>query len=163
MVAGARLPAGVVRAYLHTTPERMCDVWHDTVVGHVHAHAVGYNGHLANGLAAVFIACGQDVANVANAAVGITDFDRTDDGDLYASVTLPALTVGTVGGGTGLGTARECLDMLGCAGAGKARKFAEVVAAALLAGELSMGAAIASGEFVAAHETYGRNRPTGGC
>jgi hydroxymethylglutaryl-CoA reductase (NADPH) len=159
VVAGARLPAAVVRAYLHTTPARMLDVWHRTVLGHLTAHAAGYNAHLANGLTAVFIACGQDVANVANAAVGVTNFDLTDGGDLYVSVTLPALTVGTVGGGTGLGTGRECLALLGCAGAGKARKFAEVVAAALLAGEVSMGAAVASGEFVAAHEAYGRNRP----
>ncbi|HEY4595256.1 MAG TPA: hydroxymethylglutaryl-CoA reductase, partial [Thermoanaerobaculia bacterium] len=81
------------------------------------------------------------------------------DGDLYASVTLPALTVATVGGGTGLGTARECLEMLGCAGTGHAPKLAEIAAATLLAGELSMGGAIASGEFVDAHEEYGRNRP----
>ncbi|PYR57372.1 MAG: hypothetical protein DMF85_13895 [Acidobacteria bacterium] len=69
------------------------------------------------------------------------------------------LTVATVGGGTALGTSRECLEVLGCAGAGCARKFAEIVAATLLAGEISMAAAIASGEFVAAHEKYGRNRP----
>jgi hydroxymethylglutaryl-CoA reductase (NADPH) len=99
------------------------------------------------------------VANVANSAVGITAFERTAEGDLYASVTLPALTVATVGGGTGLGTARECLEMLGCAGAGGAPKLAEIAAATLLAGELSMAGAIASGEFVAAHEAYGRNRP----
>jgi hydroxymethylglutaryl-CoA reductase (NADPH) len=159
VIAGALLPARVVRAYLHATPAQLCDVWHRTVLGHLHAHAVGYNAHLANGLAALFIACGQDAANVANAAVGLTNFDFTDAGDLYASVTLPSLTVGTVGGGTGLGTGRECLELLGCAGAGNARKFAEIAAATLLAGELSMGAAIASGEFVAAHETYGRNRP----
>jgi hydroxymethylglutaryl-CoA reductase (NADPH) len=162
VIAGALLPAPLVRTYLHTTPARMCDVWHRTVLGHVHAHAVGYNAQLANGLNALFIACGQDVANVANAAVGITNFDLTDSGDLYASVTLPSLTVGTVGGGTQQGTGRECLELLGCAGSGKAVKFAEIVAATLLAGELSMGAAIASGEFVAAHETYGRNRPTEG-
>ena len=158
-VAGALVPASVVRSYLHTTPEGLVEMWHLTVLGHVQAHAVGYNGHYANGLAAVFIACGQDVANVVNSSVGITDFEVTPEGDLYASVTLPSLTVATVGGGTGLGTSRECLEMLGCAGAGHAAKFAEVVAATLLAGELSMGAAIASGEFVAAHETYGRNRP----
>ncbi len=134
-------------------------MWHQTVLGHVQANAVGYNGHYANGLAAVFIACGQDVANVVNSAVGVTNFEVTGQGDLYASVTLPSLTVATVGGGTQLGTSRECLEMLGCAGAGKAPKFAEIVAATLLAGELSMGAAIASGEFVQAHETYGRNRP----
>ena len=130
-------------------------------MGHVQAGALGYNAHLANGLAALFIACGQDVANVANAAVGITHYELTEEGDLYASLTLPALTVATVGGGTGQGTAHECLELLGCAGQGRARKFTEIAAAALLAGELSMAGAIASGEFVEAHETYGRNRPDG--
>lgn len=159
VVAGALLPASVIRTYLRTTPERLCDMWHRTMIGHVQANAVGYNGHYANGLTAIFIACGQDVANVVNSSVGITDFELTPEGDLYASVTLSSLTVATVGGGTALGTSRECLESLGCAGAGKAPKFAEIVAASLLAGELSMGAAIASGEFVDAHETYGRNRP----
>jgi len=159
-VAGASLPAAVVRTHLHATPQQLFDVWRHTLLGHTQAHAAGYNAHFANGLAAIFIACGQDVANVVNSAVGITHFELTDGGDLYASVTLPSLTVATVGGGTALGTSRECLEMLGCAGDGKAVKFAEIVAASLLAGELSMGAAIASGEFVAAHETYGRNRPS---
>jgi hydroxymethylglutaryl-CoA reductase (NADPH) len=136
-------------------------MWQHTVLGHIHANAVGYNGHYANGLAALFIACGQDVANVANSAIGITNFEVTDAGELYASVTLPSLTVATVGGGTGLGTFRECLELLGCYGAERARKLAEIAAATLLAGELSMGAAIASSEFVSAHETYGRNRPSG--
>jgi hydroxymethylglutaryl-CoA reductase (NADPH) len=161
VVAGALLPAAVVRAYLHATTADLCDLWHATMLGHVHAHAVGYNAHYANGLTALFIACGQDVANVVNSATGITEFEQTGEGDLYASVTLPSLSVATVGGGTGLGTSRECLAMLGCAGAGKAPKLAEIAAATLLAGELSMAAAIASGEFVAAHETYGRNRPEG--
>jgi len=159
VVAGALLPARQVRLYLHTTPQALCQVWHHTVLGHIQANAMGYNGHYANGLTALFMACGQDVANVVNASVGITNFELTDDGDLYASVTLPSLTVATVGGGTGLGSSRECLEMLGCFGAGHAPKFAEIVAATLLAGELSMGAAIASGEFVAAHENYGRNYP----
>ena len=159
VLAGARIPARLVRAYLHTTPAQMADLWQRTVLGHLQAASLGYNGHFANGLTALFIACGQDVANVANSAVGVTVFERTEEGDLHASVTLPSLTVATVGGGTGLGTARECLEMLGCVGEGSAPKLAEIAAATLLAGELSMGAAIASGEFVAAHETYGRNRP----
>jgi hydroxymethylglutaryl-CoA reductase (NADPH) len=162
VVAGALVPAHILKSYMHTTPERLCDMWHRTVLGHIQANAIGYNGHYANGLAAIFIACGQDVANVVNSSVGITNFEVTEEGDLYASVTLPSLTVATVGGGTQRGTARECLEMLGCAGAGRVAKFAEIVAATLLAGELSMGAAIASGEFVQAHETYGRNRPKGG-
>ena len=161
VIAGARLPPRVVRAYLHTTPEGMAEVWRHTVLGHLQGGTLGYNGHYANGLTALFIACGQDVANVANSAVGVTCFEVTPEGDLYASVTLPALTVATVGGGTGLGTARECLEVLGCAGSGHAPKLAEIAAATLLAGELSMGAAIASGELVAAHESYGRNRPEG--
>ena len=157
--AGATIPAKTVRTYLHSTPEALVDLWQSTVTGHLRAQTMGYNGHMANGLAAMFIACGQDVANLVNSAVGVTLFEVTDTGDLYASVTLPSLTVATVGGGVGLGTSRECLEILGCFGNGKAQKFAEIIAATLLAGELSFGAAIASGEFVQAHESYGRNRP----
>jgi len=162
VVAGARLPARVCRAFLHATPEQMADVWRHTMLGHVQGGTLGYNGHYANGLTALFIACGQDVANVANSAVGVTTFEVTEEGDLYATATLPSLTMATVGGGTGLGTARECLEMLGCVGAGQAPKLAEIAAALVLAGDLSMGAAIASGEFVQAHEEYGRNRPAEG-
>lgn len=159
VVAGARISGTVLQSYMRVTPARVVEVWHHTVIGHLQANAIGFNAHYANGLAAIFIACGQDVANVANAAVGITDFELTPDGDLYASVTLPSLTVATVGGGTGLGTSAECLNVLGCRGSGHAPKLAEIIAATLLAGELSMAAAIGSGEFVAAHEAYGRNRP----
>jgi hydroxymethylglutaryl-CoA reductase (NADPH) len=160
ITAGALLSKEVVKAYLHTTPARLFDMWHHTILGHLQANVIGYNGHYANGLAAIFIACGQDVANITNSAIGVTNFEVTDEGDLYASVTLPSLTVATVGGGTGLGTSRECLEMIGCAGSGNAAKFAEIVAATILAGELSMGSAIASEEFVQAHETFGRNRPS---
>lgn len=159
VVAGARIPAELLFAYMRITPKGIADVWHSTVIGHLQANAIGFNAHYANGLTALFIACGQDVANVANAAVGITDYEVTGEGDLYASVTLPSLTIATVGGGTGLGTSRECLELLGCAGAGGAPKLAEIVAATVLAGEISMAAAIGTGEFVSAHEEYGRNRP----
>lgn len=157
--AWARLPRAVTRAVLGATPEQIAAVWRDTIVGHLQAGALGFNAHYANGLTALFIACGQDVANVANSAVGITHFETVGDGDLSASVTLHALTVATVGGGTGQGTARECLELMQCFGDGAAPKLAEITAALLLGGELSMAAAIASGEFVQAHETYGRNRP----
>lgn len=160
VTAGVLLPRRVVQTVLHSTPEQLFDMWHHTVLGHLRTGALGYNGHYANGLTALFIATGQDVANVANAAVGVTNFELTADGDLHASVTLTSLTLATIGGGTGLGTSHECLAMLGCTGSGQARKLAEITAATLLAGELSMGGAIASEEFVNAHETYGRNRPT---
>jgi hydroxymethylglutaryl-CoA reductase (NADPH) len=159
VTAGALIPQEILKLYLHVSAEQMYQVWQSTVVGHLQAGAIGYNAHYANGLAAIFIATGQDVANVANAACGITVFELHTEG-LYASVTLPALTVATIGGGTGLATQREALDIMGCYGAGKAKKLAEIVAAAVLGGEISMGAAMASGEFVAAHEQYGRNRPS---
>ena len=109
--------------------------------------SVGVQGHYANGLAAMFIACGQDAACVAEAAVGVTRFEPSADGGLYAAVTLPNLIVGTVGGGTGLPSQRACLDIMGLAGAGQARAFAEVAAAVALAGELSITGALAAGEF----------------
>ncbi|MDA8018716.1 MAG: hydroxymethylglutaryl-CoA reductase [Thermoanaerobaculia bacterium] len=169
VTAGCRIPERTVRAVLHSTPEDMAAMWHRTVVGHLASGAIGHNGHVANGLTALFLATGQDVANVANSSVAITQLEVVFDEDegrqaLWASVTLPSLSVATVGGGTGLGTSRECLGLLGCAdgdppGQGQAPKLAEIVAATVLAGELSMAAAIASGEFVEAHESYGRNRP----
>ncbi|HEY3132554.1 MAG TPA: hydroxymethylglutaryl-CoA reductase [Acidobacteriota bacterium] len=158
VTAGAHLPETILKAYLGCSSQQLCRVWHSTVLGHLGANSVGYNGQFANGLTAMFIATGQDVANVVNSACGITSFESVDGG-LYVSLTLPALSVATVGGGTALATQRECLEMLGCFGSGKARKLAEIFAAALLGGEISMGSAIASGEFATAHERYGRNRP----
>jgi hydroxymethylglutaryl-CoA reductase (NADPH) len=159
VTAGATLSAELIKKYLHTTPAKLVDLWHHTILGHLQGNAIGYNAHYANGLAALFIACGQDVANILNSAVGITNFELLDDGQAYVSVTLPSLTVGTVGGGTGSGTSLECLRMLGVAGNGGARKLAEIIAATLLAGEISMAAAIVSHEFTQAHDRYGRNRP----
>ena len=120
---------------------------------------VNNNGlHAANGITALFIACGQDVANVAEGSAGIIHAEPTDDGGLYLSITLPALIVATHGGGTALPTQRECLEMLGCTGPGTARRLAEIVAATVLAGELSLASAISSLDWVSSHEQYGRNR-----
>jgi hydroxymethylglutaryl-CoA reductase (NADPH) len=120
---------------------------------------VNNNGlHAANGITALFIACGQDVANVAEGSAGIIHAEPTDDGDLYLSITLPALIVATHGGGTGLPTQRDCLELLGCTGDGTAPKLAEIVAATVLAGELSLASAISSLDWVSSHEQYGRNR-----
>ena len=127
-----------------------------SVIGGVMSGSVGVQGHFANGLAAMFIACGQDAACVAEAAVGTTRFETRPNGGLYAAVTLPNLIVGTVGGGTKLPSPRACLDILGLAGTGHARAFAEVAAAVVLAGELSITGAIAAGEFTRAHQRLAR-------
>jgi hydroxymethylglutaryl-CoA reductase (NADPH) len=115
-------------------------------------------GHYANGLTALFIACGQDAACVSEAAVGVTRFEVGTDGELYAAVTLPNLIVGTVGGGTGLPSQRACLEILGLSGTGHARALAEVCAALALAGELSIIAALSAGHFAQAHEKLARGR-----
>jgi hydroxymethylglutaryl-CoA reductase (NADPH) len=158
VTAGALLTHEALRLYLHVTADQLFRVWQSTVQGNIEAGAIGYNGHASNGLAAIFIATGQDVANVVNSSCSLTTFEPHADG-IYASVTLSALSVATVGGGTALPTPREALRIMDCVGTGKAAKLAEIVAAAILGGEVSMGAAIASQEFVGAHERYGRNRP----
>ena len=113
--------------------------------------------HSANGITAMFIATGQDVANVSEASAGILYSEITDEGDLYLSVTLPSLIIATCGGGTGLATQKECLEMLHCYGPGKALKFAEIVASVVLAGEISLASAISSLDWVTSHEELGRN------
>lgn len=154
--AEVTVPREVLERRLHTTAGRMVDYWQMSALGGVMTGSIGVHGHYANGIAALFIACGQDAACVAEAAVGVTRFQAAEDGALYASVTLPNLIVGTVGGGTGLPTQRACLDIMGLAGPGHARAFAEVTAALALAGELSITGALAAGHFTRAHRRLAR-------
>ena len=127
-------------------------------VGALQAGSAYSGAHSANGIAALFIATGQDEANVAESHAGITYGQLLENGDYYWSVTLPAVICATYGGGTGLPTQRECLEMLGCFGAGKADKFAEIVAAVVLAGDVSLTSAVLAGDWVTSHEALGRNR-----
>jgi hydroxymethylglutaryl-CoA reductase (NADPH) len=112
---------------------------------------IGANAHFANGLGAVYMACGQDVAQIVNASIGIVTLDVLPNGDLHIAAKMPNLVIATVGGGTGLSTQAECLQIMDCYGPGKAKKFAEILGATLLAGEISIYAALASGKFVQAH------------
>lgn len=146
----------IVRGVLKSTPQAMAAYWQASTLAVVQSGAIGAQGHVANGLAALFIACGQDAACVAESATGITRMQVTAEGDLYVALTLPNLMVGTVGGGTGLPTQRECLEMLDCAGAGKAKKLAEIAAATALSGEISIAAALSAGHFSSAHQNLGR-------
>lgn len=154
VVAEAVLRERSVERFLHTTPEAMAEYCRISWIGGVQSGSIGVQGHYANALAAIFICCGQDVACLSEASVGITTMQVDHHGDLYVSVSLPNLTVGTVGGGSYLPGARDCLRMLGCEGSGNARKFAEICAATVLAGEVSIIAAIASGDFARAHTTF---------
>ena len=158
MSAEIEMSYDIVNQVLKTTPAKMAEYWQASTVGAIQTGSIGAQGHYANGLAALFIATGQDAACVSEASVGITRMEVTEDGGLYAAVTLPNLIVGTVGGGTGLPTQRECLEMMDCYGADKARKFAEICAAVVLSGELSIAAALSVGHFTSAHQKLGRKK-----
>ncbi len=158
VTAEALIPGKYIERFLHTTSERMVQYWQMSVLGGVMTGTIGVQGHYANGLAALFIACGQDAACVAEAAVGITRFARMENDDLYVSVTLPNMIVGTVGGGTKLPSQQAALQLMGLAGAGHAKAFAEVCAAAVLAGEISIIGSLSAGDFTKAHDDLARKR-----
>lgn len=151
----------IILGKLKTTPEKMAEVnYRKNLLGSARAGSLGFNAHAANIAAALFIACGQDAAHVVEASYAITTMELVEEG-LYCSVTLPSLPVGTVGGGTGIGAQQECLGMLGVAGAGdppgmNAKKLAEITAAAILAGEVSLVAALAARHLAKAHAALGR-------
>ncbi len=154
----ATLPRAVVAAVLKSSPENMERFGRAAAYGSLKTGTLGVQAHCANGLAALFIACGQDAACVAEAAVGIVRMEVDAAGDLYVAGTFPNLIVGSVGGGTHLSTQRECLEIMDCFGAGKANRLAEITAGVCLAGELSILAALAEGHFVRAHASLGRRK-----
>jgi len=153
--ASAVLPADLVRTMFRSTPVRMRRFLDACNAVLAQRGATAPNIHVANALAALFIACDQDPAFVTvSFRNACTAFDVDAEGALHASVTLPNLIVGTLGGGTKLPAQRECLEILGCSD--DARKLAEIVAAVTLAGEVSVAGAVSAGEFTRAHTVLGR-------
>uniref|UniRef100_A0A3P9IL06 3-hydroxy-3-methylglutaryl coenzyme A reductase n=1 Tax=Oryzias latipes TaxID=8090 RepID=A0A3P9IL06_ORYLA len=131
------------------------------LVGSAMAGSVGgFNAHAANIVAAIFIACGQDPAQAVSSSSCITQMEPSgpDGQDLYISCTMPSIELGTVGGGTNLPPQQACLQMLGVSGPNEpgenARQLARVVCGAVLAGELSLMAALAAGHLVKSHMTH---------
>jgi hydroxymethylglutaryl-CoA reductase (NADPH) len=159
--AQLRLRAAVIGETLHASPEAMLRYHRNNVETAALAGGFGFNMHIANGITALGLATGQDVAYVGESANGLLVIEPLGD-DLLLTLTIPSLYVGTVGGGTGLPTHRPCLEMMGCQGPGSALKLAEIFAGTCLAGEISVLAAIASDQFVRAHDKLGRNRPGAG-
>ena len=158
VTAEAVVPRAALQQIMRVAPESLH--YHNQVanIGAFISGANNNGAHSPNAITAMFIATGQDVANVSEGSAGIIYSEITADGDLYLSITIPSLIVATHGGGTGLPTQSECLELLGCKGRGKVNKFAEIVAGVVLAGELSLASAISSLEWVSSHEQYGRNR-----
>ena len=157
VTAEATIPRDVLIREMRAEPEALAYHWGVASVGAFLAGANNNGLHSANGITALFIATGQDVANVAESSAAVIYTELTPARDLYISITIPSLIVATHGGGTGLPTQRECLGLLGCTGPGTVNKFAEIVAGVVLAGEISLAAAISSSDWVTSHERYGRN------
>ncbi len=162
VIAEAVIPREIVEKKLKTTPELIAEVnYRKNLVGSAQAASYGFNAHFGNIVGAIFLATGQDEAQITEGSHGITLAEVTPEGDLYISITMPSLEIGTVGGGTRVPTQREALSIMGVAGGGdppgsNAKKFAEIVAGAVLAGELSLLAAIAAKHLAKAHKELGR-------
>jgi hydroxymethylglutaryl-CoA reductase (NADPH) len=159
VVAEATIPTELLERIMRTSSAQLYRARQVSNLGGFMSGVNNNGAHSANGITAMFIATGQDAANVAESSAAFVYTELRPNGDYYYSVTIPSLIVATYGGGTGLATQRECLEMLDCYGTGKVRKFAEIVAATVLCGELSLGAAVVAEEWVEAHDLFGRNRP----
>ncbi|MEK7119654.1 MAG: hydroxymethylglutaryl-CoA reductase [Patescibacteria group bacterium] len=164
--AEVTLPASVLRDVLNSTAREVHEVWiAKCMIGSAMSGSMGCNAQYANVIAAMFLATGQDPAHVSECSVGITTCEVMNEHDLYVSVYLPDLMVGTVGGGTGLATQKEALSLLGVAGGTPAgekgknsQRFAEIVGAAVLAGEISLLASLEEGTLAKAHERLARGK-----
>ncbi|MGZ7159776.1 MAG: hydroxymethylglutaryl-CoA reductase (NADPH) [Methanobacterium sp.] len=157
VVAEIIVPRKIVKNKLKTTPEAIVEVnTAKNLVGSAISGSMGFNAHYANMIGAIFLATGQDEAHIVEGSIGITTAMVEDNGDLYFAVTLPDVPVATIGGGTSIETARECLEIMDAYGNGKVHKFAEIVAGTVLAGELSLMGALAAGHLARAHKDLGR-------
>ena len=143
---------------LKVTPEQIVKCHHLGMVGACQSGMVGYNVNTANVIAATFAATGQDIACVHESSVAQLHV-QSMEGGLYASMLLPSLVVGTIGGGTALPRQKQMLELMGCAGPGKVSRLAEIIVSFCLALDLSTMSAVISGQFASAHERLGRNKP----
>jgi len=158
VIAEATIDRDVLVQHMRVEPEKINYHANIANIGAFLSGANNNGAHSPNAITAMFIATGQDVANVSESSAGILYTELTPQGNLYISLTIPSLIVATYGGGTGLPSQKECLETMDCYGKGKVNKLAEIIAAVALAGEISLGSAISSSDWVSSHETYGRNR-----
>jgi hydroxymethylglutaryl-CoA reductase (NADPH) len=154
--ADVTLSKDIVSSVLKTTPQKLAETAKRKLVyGSILSGSIGANAHIANVIAAIFLATGQDIAHVGECSMGVTEIDEVD-GDLYASILLPDLIIGTVGGGTQLATQKEALSILGK----NTLQLAQVIGGAVLAGEISLLASLTEGSLATSHEKLGRGKKT---
>jgi len=157
VTASVTIPNDLIRRRLRVEPEKMLAYGRVASLGATLSGQFGAQAHYANALAALYIATGQDAACVSESSVGFTRMEARNEA-VFFSVTLPNILVGTVGGGTALPTQNAALKLMGLAGPGNAAALAEVTASLCLSGEISIIAAMASGQFAKAHKKLARDR-----
>ncbi|MCL5675526.1 MAG: hydroxymethylglutaryl-CoA reductase [Patescibacteria group bacterium] len=161
--AEAVISREIAQEVLKTTPDKMVETSRAKVLyGSILSGSLGFNSHFANIIAALFAATGQDLAHITEGSLGVTTTEISDK-DLYISIYLPDLMIGTVGGGTGLPAQKEALSLLkipdpSLKSGQQVLKLAEIIGSAVLAGELSLLGALAAGQLASAHEKLGRGR-----
>lgn len=159
VIATCTLPASVCQSMLNCEPQQLVEGMRMANYGSALANIVGINLHLANALTAIYLATGQDCACVSENAIGLLDsMYLHDTNSVKVVLTMPSITVGTVGGGTILPQQQVNLGLMNCLGKDSSKRLAELVCASALALEISLGAAIAANEFAQAHLRYGRRR-----
>lgn len=156
--AACTIPEAVIRKVLRTNIDQLLQFIPTSKRVAKANGMLGYNINVANAVAAIFVATGQDLASIHESSLGELEFEKTTKG-LTVNLTLYSLVIGTVGGGTQLSKQQEALQLMGCSGSGKIERFAALIAGFALGLELSTHAALASGEFAKAHEKLGRNKP----
>lgn len=152
------LNEAVINKILRTSSEAIFRYYGNSLAMSKIDGMAGYNINVANAIAAIFAATGQDLGSVHESGNGVLYLEKTDNG-LYLALHLPTLVVGTIGGGTHLPKQKEALQLMQCYGNGKAGRFAKLIAGFALSLEISTYSAIVSGEFAKAHEKLGRNKP----
>ena len=155
VISSCTVPNALLKKLLRVDVDDIVQCINDLHLGSQLAGVVGLNLHTSNALAALYLALGQDVACVAENCVGIGTYEKIG-GDLFVTLSMPSITVGTVGGATRLTQQHRNLELLGCTGENGSRKLAEIICASALALEISLAGAIVSNEFARAHAQFGR-------
>lgn len=155
VICSTMIPERYMKKLLRVNVESLVANTIDKQIGSSMAGVSGMNIHAANALAALYLALGQDVACIVENCGGSVIYEMKE-GCVYASLSMPSITVGTVGGATRLTQQKKHLEILGCTGKNGSRKLAEIVCAAVLALEISLAGSIISNEFSSAHAQFGR-------
>ena len=158
VIASCDLEEKVINRILRTSSDAILKCYGPSSSRAKELGMLAFNINVANAIAAIFVATGQDLASIHESSMAQLNLEKSEKG-LRLSLTLSSLVIGTIGGGTHLDDRQDALKLMKCQGSGKIERFARMIAGFALSLEISTYAAIVSGEFAKAHEKLGRNKP----